>query len=165
MQNSWPSTPNTNDPRLVGRRYYLDRSLGEGGFAEVFYAYDTRFQPPRPVALKLLYPQLLTDPQVCRDSLEGLRARYDGPDLKFPMQVRLGRGDSAAEILRVAGEIGCGLIVMGTHGRTGLGRLLMGSVAEAVLRRATCPVLAVKASPREPAPAPAKPAEKSVTIS
>ena len=67
MQNSWPSNSNTNNPRLIGRRYYLSRSLGEGGFAEVFYAYDTRFQPHRPVALKLLYPQLLTDPQVCRD--------------------------------------------------------------------------------------------------
>jgi serine/threonine-protein kinase len=67
MQNSWPSNSNSNDPRLVGRRYYLSRSLGEGGFAEVFYAYDTRFQPYRPVALKLLYPTLLTDPQVCRD--------------------------------------------------------------------------------------------------
>ena len=34
---------------------------------------------------------------------------------------------------------------MGTHGRTGLGRLLMGSVAEAVLRRTPCPVLTLKA--------------------
>jgi serine/threonine protein kinase len=67
MQNSWPANPNNPDPRLVGKRYYLSRSLGEGGFAEVFYAYDTRFQPHRPVALKLLYPSLLTDPQVCRD--------------------------------------------------------------------------------------------------
>ena len=37
------------------------------------------------------------------------------------------------------------MIVMGTHGRTGLGRLLMGSVAEEVLRKATCPVMTVKA--------------------
>jgi hypothetical protein len=36
------------------------------------------------------------------------------------------------------------VIVMGTHGRTGLGRLLMGSVAEQVVRKATCPVLTVK---------------------
>jgi universal stress protein A len=38
------------------------------------------------------------------------------------------------------------LIVMGTHGRTGLGRLLMGSVAEAVVRKAECPVLALKST-------------------
>jgi nucleotide-binding universal stress UspA family protein len=46
--------------------------------------------------------------------------------------------------LQIAKESGCDLIVMGTHGRTGVGRLLMGSVAEKVLRGATCPVLTVK---------------------
>ncbi len=56
----------------------------------------------------------------------------------------------AAEILRAAQEIRCDLIVMGTHGRTGLGRLLLGSVAEEVLRRASCPVLTVK-TPLPPA--------------
>jgi len=57
---------------------------------------------------------------------------------------RLEEGDPATAILQVATEAGCGLIVMGTHGRTGLGRLLMGSVAEKVVRGATCPVLTVK---------------------
>jgi nucleotide-binding universal stress UspA family protein len=52
--------------------------------------------------------------------------------------------DPAAEILRGARENKCDLIVMGTHGSTGLGRLLMGSVAEQVVRRALCPVLTVK---------------------
>jgi nucleotide-binding universal stress UspA family protein len=53
-------------------------------------------------------------------------------------------GEPYAEILRVAEDDGCDLIVMGTHGRTGLRRLLMGSVAEQVLRQASCPVLTVK---------------------
>jgi hypothetical protein len=44
----------------------------------------------------------------------------------------------------VADEATCDLIVMGTHGRRGLGRLLMGSVAEQVVRKALCPVLTVK---------------------
>jgi nucleotide-binding universal stress UspA family protein len=51
--------------------------------------------------------------------------------------------------VRVAEEGGCDLIVMGTHGRTGLRRLVMGSVAEEVLREAPCPVLSVKALPGE----------------
>jgi len=50
-------------------------------------------------------------------------------------------GDAAAEIIRLAKDDKSDLIVMGTHGRTGLGRFLMGSVAEAVRRRAPCPVL------------------------
>jgi len=57
---------------------------------------------------------------------------------------RLEEGDTAKVILDVALEIGAGLIVMGTHGRTGLGRLLLGSVAEQVLRKAPCPVLTAK---------------------
>ena len=61
-------------------------------------------------------------------------------------------GDPATEIVRVAQERGADLIVMGTHGRTGLQRMLTGSVAEEVVRRATCPVLSFK----EPASIPAQ---------
>jgi nucleotide-binding universal stress UspA family protein len=53
-------------------------------------------------------------------------------------------GDPATEIVRFARDDGTDLIVMGTHGRTGLERLLMGSVAEKVMRAATCSVLVVK---------------------
>src|SRR5262249_42012810 len=56
----------------------------------------------------------------------------------------LADGPPAAEIIRVAKENGCDLIVLGSHGRTGLARLLMGSVAETVVRKASCPVLVVK---------------------
>lgn len=53
-------------------------------------------------------------------------------------------GDPATEIVRYATDRGVDLIVMGTHGRTGLERLLMGSVAEKVMREAPCSVLVVK---------------------
>jgi len=104
------------------------------------------------------------DPRVDRDALEKIRGRLDGPDLKYPVEVRLGHGDAGTEIPRVAGELGCGLIVMGTHGRTGLDRFLMGSVAEAVLRKAPCPVLAVKTPRPEPAATPDRPIAKAVTV-
>ncbi len=84
------------------------------------------------------------DPHVYQDALEQMRRRVDGQDLKYPVEIRHSQGDPAEEIIRAAGEADCGLIVMGTHGRTGLARLLMGSVAEFVLPRADCPVLAVK---------------------
>ncbi|MEI6255934.1 MAG: universal stress protein [Planctomycetota bacterium] len=54
---------------------------------------------------------------------------------------RLTMGDPASEIVRIAAEEGAEMIVIGTHGRSGLTRMLMGSVAEAVVRRAPCPVL------------------------
>jgi nucleotide-binding universal stress UspA family protein len=53
-------------------------------------------------------------------------------------------GDPVDMILRAAEETHCGVIVMGTHGRTALTRLLMGSVAESVIRKAPCPVLTAK---------------------
>ena len=53
-------------------------------------------------------------------------------------------GPAPTVILEAADEFGADLIVMGTHGRTGIKRLLLGSVAELVLRRANCPVLTVK---------------------
>ena len=84
------------------------------------------------------------DPQAELDSLEVIRSRVDGPDLKQPVEIRLENGSAAFQILRVAEEIGADLIVMGTHGRSGIGRLILGSEAETVLRRADCPVLAVK---------------------
>jgi len=54
---------------------------------------------------------------------------------------RLTMGDPAGEIVRLAEDEKAEMIVLGTHGRTGMTRLLMGSVAEAVVRRAPCPVL------------------------
>jgi nucleotide-binding universal stress UspA family protein len=101
------------------------------------------------------------DPQVYRVALEQLRVHLNGPDLKYPVKARLRQGDAATEILRASGEAGAHLIVMGTYGRSGLGRLLVGSVAESALRGARCPVLMVKApvpaavvvaSPPKPAP-------------
>jgi nucleotide-binding universal stress UspA family protein len=57
---------------------------------------------------------------------------------------QLKAGDAVAEILSMARHLPCDLIVLGTHGRTGLDRLLMGSVAEQIVRKAPCPVLTVK---------------------
>ncbi|HZY86111.1 MAG TPA: universal stress protein [Gemmataceae bacterium] len=59
-------------------------------------------------------------------------------------QQLLAEGDTVAEIKRVADEQHCDLIVMGTHGHTGLLHLLMGSTTERVIRVAPCPVLTAK---------------------
>ena len=58
-------------------------------------------------------------------------------------------GEAAAEIVRVAKERQIDLIVVSSHGRKGLGRILFGSTAEAVVRHAPCPVLVVKPSPEQ----------------
>lgn len=63
----------------------------------------------------------------------------------LPTETFLKVGSPATEILTVAREWGAQLLVMGTHGRTGLERLIIGSTAEAVIERAQCPVLTVRA--------------------
>ena len=60
-----------------------------------------------------------------------------------PVVVASQRGDAAEEIVRYAKGHNVHLIVLGTHGRTGVSRVLMGSVAERVIRTAPCPVLTV----------------------
>ena len=55
----------------------------------------------------------------------------------------LGHGTPYREIIKKAEEAGSDLVVIGTHGRTGMEHLLLGSVAEKVIRLATCPVLTV----------------------
>ena len=62
-------------------------------------------------------------------------------DPAVPFAHRLTMGDPAGEIVKIAEDERAELIVLGTHGRTGMTRLLMGSVAEAIVRRAPCPVL------------------------
>jgi nucleotide-binding universal stress UspA family protein len=57
------------------------------------------------------------------------------------IEIRL--GDPTHHILKLAGELGSDLIVMGTHGRGGLDRLVLGSVTEKTLRKASCPVLTI----------------------
>ena len=54
------------------------------------------------------------------------------------------RGMPALEIVHAAEELGVGLIVLGTHGRSGLKHIIFGSVAEKVVRMAPCPVLTVR---------------------
>ena len=64
------------------------------------------------------------------------------PDLDLVTHVVV--GVASDEVLRVADEVKADYIVVGTHGRTGLAHLLMGSVAEQIVRRAKVPVLVVR---------------------
>ena len=78
-------------------------------------------------------------------------------DATIPCEHRLLLGCAPEGILDVADEEHVDLIVMGSHGRGWLGRLLMGSVAEQVMRRATCPVLVVKPAGNQTAKCTAEP--------
>ena len=74
--------------------------------------------------------------------LAPIGAELRGKGVRVKTQVR--RGEPAAEILAGAREVHADLIAMTTHGRSGFGRLLFGSVAEAVLRRSDVPVFLMR---------------------
>jgi nucleotide-binding universal stress UspA family protein len=83
---------------------------------------------------------LIADNQAALDALVAKRA---GTGVNFG-QVLLKTGDARDLINQTAKELGADLIVMGTHGRRGVSRALLGSIAETVVRSAPCPVLTVR---------------------
>jgi nucleotide-binding universal stress UspA family protein len=91
-------------------------------------------------------------PPEYRDKLWHALRHFQAADSRVRVEHRVAEGDPVHEILRVVDETACELIVMGTHGRGGLGRLLLGSVAAEVMRQAPCPVVTVKVPPQEPTP-------------
>jgi nucleotide-binding universal stress UspA family protein len=74
---------------------------------------------------------------------------------RIPLELAIAEGHAATEILARADALPADLLVLGTHGRSGFERLLLGSVTEKVLRKATCPVLSVPSGIADVVPAPA----------
>lgn len=82
---------------------------------------------------------IVKDNQAALDKLASARRT------KAPIgEVMLRTGDARDVIVRACEEVGADLIVMGTHGRRGVSRALLGSVAESVVRTAPCPVLTLR---------------------
>jgi nucleotide-binding universal stress UspA family protein len=81
------------------------------------------------------------------DYLAGAAARLDTRGIRVRTDVR--RGEPVTEIVAAAKDAGADLIAMTTHGRSGLGRLLFGSVAEAVLRQADLPVFLMRLTEKQ----------------
>lgn len=108
------------------------------------YLVNVVFQPlatpgfplePRPVISE--EPSRLALEKLARERLHG-KVRYE-------LLVRIGK--PAELINQAAEELDVDLIVMATHGRSGVGHLFLGSVAEHVVRTAKCPVLTIRAAP------------------
>ena len=86
---------------------------------------------------------VLWDPEECKEELARFAARIFGPKspLLTTLEYDVAVGKPAPEILRVARERSCDLIVISTHGATGIRKLFFGSTTERVLRETTRPVL------------------------
>ena len=90
------------------------------------------------------YVEIYKDQEkIARHKLEETAARRrPGVNVKYELLTRM--GDPAREIILAERQLAADIIVLATHGRKGIRRVLLGSVAEGVLRNATCPVLTVQ---------------------
>lgn len=105
---------------------------------------------PRPMAvdMSLSYVPLEEDlEKAAREDLEEIIRMEKEKGVEVQAEVRIGTPSEL--ILETAEELDVNLVILGSHGKSGLSRLLMGSVAESVVRKATCPVLIVKAEEKE----------------
>jgi nucleotide-binding universal stress UspA family protein len=118
----------------------------------VSYALEIASAPEHVTALHVGVPFLLVEPPYVsfldedarRKQLEeAVQARFAGNRYRG-VRIAVRYGDPGTEIAAAAKELGAGLIVMPSHGRTGLSHLLIGSVAERVVRYASCPVLVLR---------------------
>ena len=119
-----------------------------GASLHVLHVVDARFVagPIEPEAYIAESPDVGT--RVFEDARVRLSHRLTADDrIRYRAATEIVTGASARCIIDYATERGMDLIVMGTHGRSGLAHLLMGSVAEEVVRHAPCPVLTVRHSP------------------
>ena len=133
---------------------------GCANFAVAYAAAIARAAKARVICVYVLEPMVpavgytgVADPMPMADISEQLEdsAERELPQVVHCEELRgleveevITHGDAAAEIVRVAAERAVDLIVISSHGRTGLGRMIFGSTAEAVVRHAGCPVLVVK---------------------
>lgn len=72
----------------------------------------------------------------------GFAGRKTASEVQFFVHARIGK--PAEEVLALADEVGADLVFIGTHGKTGLDRMMLGSVSERVVREAKCPVMVVR---------------------
>ncbi|MCC7475948.1 MAG: universal stress protein [Pirellulales bacterium] len=112
-----------------------------GATLHIVYVHDTRDLSTAMGEASYLYA---ADWEEARGRAEARLKQVVPPDANVACEHHFLLGLPDAEIVGFATDHGIDLIVMASHGRSGLSRLVMGSVAEAVLRKAPCPVLVVK---------------------
>lgn len=132
----------------IALEYGLDLATRFGARVEVLHVIDdfsvlAAYPDGFYAELPGLRDQLRTEAE---DRLRTLEARYQTAGVPFATEIVIGR--PARAIVREATDRGVDLIVMGTHGRSGFEHLVLGSVAERVLRTAPCPVLTVRDTSR-----------------
>lgn len=140
-----------SDYARLGFDYAVQVAETFGAHLQVLHVVEEALYPD------FYYPILASSgdvPAETRDRLEEALGEWmeeaGGRPDDVDLELHVGAGRAASEIATFAEEHASDLIVLCSHGRTGLERVLVGSVAEGTIRRAPCPVLTVKAFGRRP---------------
>jgi nucleotide-binding universal stress UspA family protein len=132
------------DASIAALDYAVD--LADGADAKVYVLHT--FEIPLvglPDGLIVATAELTTRiVDVAQKALDDALRRYDGRNVVVTPLLR--QGDPREVIVRLAEELGADLVCMGTHGRRGIERALLGSVAESVVRTSRAPVLTTHAA-------------------
>jgi nucleotide-binding universal stress UspA family protein len=138
-------------------RRAMDLAIQHSAEVVLLYAYEPGEYPATPGDVTYDPEQLHYLSAKVRARLHAVRRDAD-PLGRRRISTRVVQGTPARAIIEAANNERFDLIVMGTHGRTGVGRIVLGSIAEQVMRRAPCPVLTIKApvaaSVERPSPEP-----------
>lgn len=126
--------------------YALDLAETFGAKVTVMHAYEIPVYgfPEGPVLTAEMAGQIEA---AARTAIEAIAKRSKRPGIEADFALR--QGPAWSEIQAAAKEIKADMVVIGSHGRRGLSRALLGSVAEKVVRTAPCPVLTVRDSAGE----------------
>lgn len=87
---------------------------------------------------------MVVDVDVSKDAIRELERIRNRVAKQVKCRIMMRQGGAEFEIVNAAKELDCDLIILGTHGRTGMDRLLLGSTAEKVVRKAGCPIFVVR---------------------
>lgn len=122
-------------------RHAVDLASVHGATVHALYVVNVASHATLPMegAFEGVTEMLRTDAEDAVGMVEAVADDYD-----VPVETAIIEGTPSTEIVRYAEEEGCDLVVMGTHGRGGIDRLLLGSVAEKVVRGSNVPVLTVR---------------------
>src|SRR5205814_939121 len=132
----------TDFSELASQALVIAADLARRYQAELLVLHVAETIGPGPVAFGEVAGEL--EPEGARRLLDEDLHRYAPLPVGVPGRYLTAVGDPTVEIVRAAREHRCDLIVLGTHGRTGLIRVLSGSIAEEVIRHAPCPVLVTR---------------------
>ncbi len=125
----------------------ISLAAAAGGKTEVHAAYIESVVEGTPVSRKDVH-RMDDDVSRVRERVQQILSSYKeehGDPAVAEIAVHVARGAAAQELAHLAAQLRAGLIVVGTHGRRGIRRAVLGSVAESLVRIATCPVLVMRA--------------------